>query len=417
MAAAAQPSAAPSQRTPLIEALRAAAALVITWHHFARYGPLSTWAAPIAAGFLEWFHRYGRVAPVFFVVGGYVLDLSLSRRTWNFRSTARFAVQRYLRLGLPYLATIALAVAASAFARGWLPTDVIGESPTMPQLLAHVFLLQDILGYESLSTGLWFVCISFQLSIVYVAMLWLRDVFSSKVAGTLRVPSADPRDRVAEAGAEPPARRNPGTESNPYASPESVDPHAKRAGHNGELLISLLGWSLAAASLFYFNLDDAWDVWFLYFFGHFYLGVVVHRALTQPRRQWLFWLYVLMFVTSLYYSWHEPNGKALVNSREERLIASLITGCVLFAGGKLGFMETWPKSRVISYLGRTSYSLFLVHFPVLLVVATIWTRREWQSPWQAVAGLAVAFALSLAVSDLFFRAIEKPSDRLSRRFS
>ncbi|MCE9555691.1 MAG: acyltransferase [Planctomycetes bacterium] len=377
------------RRTPLIEALRAAAVLIITWHHFARYGPLSTWAAPVAGSVLEWFHRYGRVAPIFFVISGYVLDLSLSQRSWNIRSEARFAVQRYLRLGLPYLATIALALAASAYARGWLPLEVVGAPPTIQQILAHVLLLQDILGYESLSTGLWFVCISFQLSMVYVAMLWLRDCTKA---------AAEPVVGMAGSGAESPPWRSPAL---------------SRRSPGAEFL----GWGLAAASLFYFNLNEAWDVWFLYFFGHFYLGVVVHQALSQPRKQWLFWLYVLMFVASMVFFWRVPANHALLSSREERLLASLITGGILFAGGRLGFMSVWPRSRVINYLGRTSYSLFLVHFPVLMVVATFWTRHDWHSPWQAMVGLTVAFILSLVVSDLFYRAIEKPSDRLSRRFS
>ncbi len=79
-----------------------------------------------------------------------------------------FIVRRYCRLGLPYLGAIALAVAACASARGWLSESVIGPPPTIARVLAHVVFLQDILGYDSLSAGLWFVCIDFQLGLIYV---------------------------------------------------------------------------------------------------------------------------------------------------------------------------------------------------------------------------------------------------------
>ena len=378
----------------MIDALRAATALIITWHHFALYGPLSDWAQPLAGKLLYFFKQHGRATQIFFVIGGYVLARSLSKRNWNIRRVARFVGQRYLRLGLPYVGAIALAIAACAFGREWLPPQVIGDPFTWPRLFAHLVFLQDILGYESFSAGLWFVCINFQLSLVFVAMLWLRDVVS-------------PSDFKAGAGGEPPSRQSPPAESTPH-TPRGTTGNLReeRRSHAGEFLFSLIGWSLAAAALFYFNLDEQrWGKWFIYFFGHFYLGVIVHQALKGPRTQWLFWLYVAMVGAALCFTWRW------------RLMTTLACGFVLFLGGKVGFMDTWPKSRVISYFGRTSYSLFLVHFPVLLVVATIWTQLHWQSPRQAVAGLAVAFVLSLAVSDLFFRAVEKPADRLSRRFS
>ena len=47
--------------------------------------------------------------------------------------------------------------------------------------MAHVFLLEDILGYESLSAGFWFVAIDYQLGLLYVAILYLRDAAVSAI--------------------------------------------------------------------------------------------------------------------------------------------------------------------------------------------------------------------------------------------
>ena len=40
-------------------------------------------------------------------------------------------------------------------------------------LLAHAFLLQDLLDQEALSAGVWYVAIDFQLFAVTVILLWL----------------------------------------------------------------------------------------------------------------------------------------------------------------------------------------------------------------------------------------------------
>src|SRR4029077_9441039 len=117
----------------------------------------------------------------FIVVSGYLLAGSMSHRSWDRQRASRFIVQRYCRLAVPYLAAAALAIAACAFGRDWIEDDVIGGLPTIEQVLAHVVLLQDVLGYESLSAGFWFVCISFQLTVVYLGGLYLRDAIANRM--------------------------------------------------------------------------------------------------------------------------------------------------------------------------------------------------------------------------------------------
>ncbi len=162
-------------RSQFIVALRAIAALIIVGHHFALYPPLRQWAAPLIGGVLDLLELHARATQVFFVVGGYVLAGSLSHHHWTLRQMGAFITQRYVRLGIPYLGAIALTLSAYVIARGWLPESVLGSPVTVPQLLAHLFFLQGILGYEQLSAGLWFVCINFQLGLVYAFLLLLRD--------------------------------------------------------------------------------------------------------------------------------------------------------------------------------------------------------------------------------------------------
>ena len=62
------------------------------------------------------------------------------------------------------------------------------------------------------------------------------------------------------------------------------------------------------------------------------------------------------------------------------------------------------------FFGRTSFSLYLVHMPVLAFAAH--ATQGWLSPWTALCLGALA---SPVVAVLFYAAVEVPSHRLSRR--
>jgi peptidoglycan/LPS O-acetylase OafA/YrhL len=340
-----------NQPLQFVVALRAVAATLIVWHHFAIYPPLAEWAAPLWGGLLDWLAKHARTTQVFFVVGGYVMARSMSGRSWTLRGFRSFVVQRYFRLGLPYLGAIAMILPIYLLARGSLPEQVVGQPPSLPQLLAHLFFLQGILGYEQLSAGLWFVCINFQLGLVYAAILVLRDTI----------------------------------------------------GQGRVDFVGLLGWPLLAVSLFHFNLDEGWDSWWLYFFPYFFLGVVIDRSVRGEVHRLEFWLCLLLFVGAMTFEWRW------------RLLSALVVGLLLFVVERRGWGARWPQVRMISWLGRISFSLFLVHFPVLVLVGTLWTRFEWVSPTAGATGLLVAYGLSLLVAELFYGFVERPAGRLSRQ--
>jgi peptidoglycan/LPS O-acetylase OafA/YrhL len=74
---------AATQRMLFLEAMRAFASVLIVWHHFALYPPLSVQAEPILGRLVHWFAEYARSTQVFFVIGGYVMARSMSSKQWN----------------------------------------------------------------------------------------------------------------------------------------------------------------------------------------------------------------------------------------------------------------------------------------------------------------------------------------------
>lgn len=330
-----------TQRMPLIDALKALAAMLVLLNHFSSYGPLAASLNAAWPGLFGWFYDYGRMAvQVFLVVAGFLAARSLSP---NGQALASFPLsligKRYLRLAIPYLAAIGLAIAAAAIADHWMDDDCIPDRATFGQWLAHALLLHGLLGVDALSAGVWYVAIDFQLFALMALLLW-----------------AGRRQRLAPA----------------------------------LVLIA------AAASLFSFNRDPSLDNWAIYFFGSYGLGAAAWWA---SERRLPLWLGIIAGVAIA----------ALVIDFRLRIALALVVAITLACSRRSGLLEHWPDIRPLSFVGRISYSLFLVHFPVLLLANAVHTRLGLSSPESAVFGLFAALTASLLAATAFYRWVESPA--------
>jgi peptidoglycan/LPS O-acetylase OafA/YrhL len=69
----------------------------------------------------------------------------------------------------------------------------------------------------------------------------------------------------------------------------------------------------------------------------------------------------------------------------------------------------------VGWLAGISYSLFLVHFPVMLVVNALWSSHVPSAPWLSLLGMFVAYALSMCVAVAFHYRVERPLLAFGRR--
>jgi peptidoglycan/LPS O-acetylase OafA/YrhL len=338
-------------RIPLIDAIKAVAAQLIVLHHLAWYGPMSDAAAALAP-WLEhgqaWLADYGRYAvAAFLAVGGYLAATVLSPRGLPLgKSPMCLITQRYVRLVGPYAVALLLAIVSAAWARQWMVHDSIGAVPDIWQVLSHLLLLHGLFDYESLSAGVWYVAIDFQLFALLVLLLWGAERIG-RLLGYRR------------------------------ASADFVAPW----------LVMLL----ALASLFYFNRDAAWDDTALYFFGTYALGVASCWA-ARSRFPYHALLAILLVA-----------GLALAIDFRPRIAVAL--GVALALGLAQLHLRT-TGMRPLASLSRTSYALFLVHFPVCLVVNAAFQRFAPQDPQWNALGLLIAWGASNVVALLFYRHVE-----------
>lgn len=336
------------QRMPLIDALKGIASQLIVLHHLALYGPLSLAFAGDFADLSEWLVDYGRMAvQVFLVIGGFLAARGLSPQGAALAGNPLPLIgQRYLRLALPFFVAIGLAIIASAIADQWLDDPAIPARATVAQWLAHVFLVHGLLGAESLSAGVWYVAIDFQLYALLALLLWLG--------------------------------RNP-------------------AGARSSVLALLL------ASLYYFNLDSDLDNWAIYFFGSYALGVAAWwaSAASLPRHHVMLWLGLLTAVAC----------GALLEEFRLRIAIALSTALLLGYARYSNGLYRWLDSRLLAWLGRISYSLFLIHFPILLLVNAAFAHSHAEDPLAVLWWVLVSWSLCLAGGLAFHRWIEVPASR------
>lgn len=235
-------------RLPLLDLLKAGASQLIVLHHLAFYGPMSDVAYTLVPAGIDWLYDYARIAvQVFLVIAGFLACRSLAPagevRAFPLRET--IAV-RYCRLALPLIVAVLLSILAAGIARGLMEHESIPDAPTLGQFLSHVFLLQNLLDQDSLSAGVWYVAIDFQLFSVLALILWACTRL--------------PRWRWAA--------------------------------------MTMVG-AAGIASLFQFNRQAELDAWWIYFFGAYAMGVFAQWASVQRRGGACLWLLLIVGIAAL----------------------------------------------------------------------------------------------------------------------
>jgi Predicted acyltransferases len=118
---------------------------------------------------------------IFFVISGFVIAHSLWGREVTPGSAALFIARRSIRLDPPYWAAILLALGFSVLASLVIP-DRVAPEYSVGQLVAHIFYLQEILGYEHINPVFWTLCYEIQFYAVFALILATRSTAVIAVA-------------------------------------------------------------------------------------------------------------------------------------------------------------------------------------------------------------------------------------------
>lgn len=378
-----QPNGGFEGRSTYIDALRGIAAFGVACYHIARYGPLNDRARELLPSVVLHVIDHGWVGvQVFFVISGFVIAYSVRNARVTPAYLGNYALRRAIRLDPPYWTTIAFVLLLHVFMHlrlGWeSPLDVKTKfEPGLSWGLvgSHLIYAQNIIpGYENLSVGFWTLCIEVQFYLLYVTGLGIAQ----------RLP-AHSRRTPADAGS--------------WALLVTFAPLA---------LLSLYEWNRTVGGREVYDND----MWVIRFFCMFFLGTAAWWALDGRIPRAVFWVYVAAFCGRIV---QQAVQESWSDDLTIGLLAALIAGVSTYIAGIRGRLGTWLNSGILQYLGRISYSLYLIHFPMSHIVKWVGTWLSGDSPAPTVAAfwMVLSMAFSIMAAHVMYTFIEAPSVRLA----
>ena len=346
-----------SNRFQLIDGLRGIAALAVVFFHLNE--AVSRSVEHWAPAWLDLVFRYGNLGvDVFFVISGFVIAYSVRNAPATLGFLGKFALRRSIRLDPPYWATIALEASLIYVGLRLIPS--LGTPlPSVEAVVAHLFYAQNLLGLGNIVPIFWTLCYEIQFYLAYVGGMILLANIGRRIGGGTAA-------RIAWVVL-------------PASFAISI---AIRFG----AISSIPGLAI--------------DRWY-----QFMLGCLVFWCVAgKLQYRWLYAAWLVVSVTIL-----------SANQGLEGLIVVFISAGV-FVGHLTGHLEDGLSARPIQFLGRISYSLYLVHASIGWRLVSLGQMTV--PAFSTVIGAWILFLTSVAVSIVFayvwWRLLERPSIALSK---
>jgi peptidoglycan/LPS O-acetylase OafA/YrhL len=341
----------------LIDGLKVFAAQIIVLHHCVSYGQLALATSLQLPSLGSILFDYGRYAvQVFLVMAGYLAAQSAEKafaisyahsKVSGSRLVGQLAIRRYLRLVGPYIVALLITMVCAALARQWSADEYIGQPETIAQFLAHLFLLQGLLGHDSISAGVWYVAIDWQL---FTALAVIYAVIQRQMV---------------------------------------------RIG-----VVSIL----IVASLLYFNRHASFENSFIYFIGSYGLGVLAYwaaglNAIKARAKKALLAIAIILLFSALHSVWLR------------NYLALGIAFLLLYAGNRpYPHPQSWLASAM-QWASARAYCAFLIHFAFILLANTVLLALHVTSPAIGLSLIVLVSALSWIAANYLYRWVELPIGR------
>jgi peptidoglycan/LPS O-acetylase OafA/YrhL len=380
-----------------LDALRAVAALLVVYAHLSHY--LLRSARVVSA---EWLHAGTAGVMLFFLVSGYIIPASLERHG-NLRA---FWINRMARL-LPLYAVVAgICVLV-------LPQDPYLSAHPVSGTVAHATMLTHLLGVPLVTPVFWTLTFEMAFYLIVSALFALGRHRASGVTAigfaVAAVATAPLAPMVSAAAPALPILAAVALTAGLVA----ITSGRSRLVPAGAILLLALAACLLLAG------QDGAHVWDgLLIPAVMFVGTTIHRA-EQGQIPWRRAAVVAAIVAAaLLINWFSE--LAALHALIPRYIARSVITLAVFAGAfALGMAcRNRRVPRLLAWLGLVSYSLYLVHYPLIQLLGPALTAAGEHLHGAAELPAVAAFlALLSGLSALTYRLIEQPAQRLGRRLT
>ena len=348
-------------RLAIIDGLRGVAAMLVVLFHLSEVANLRD--LPVVG----WLLAHGNFGvEVFFVISGFVITYSVRNATHTLPFLGRFALRRSIRLDPPYWATIAAEITLLYISLQLFPAHDV-HMPTPAEVAAHLVYLQGLLGLPQILPIFWTLCYEVQFYLVLVATLvavrsLVRAVPAIDAVLLLKV--------IAAAS---------------FVASIAID-----AG--------VLPYPMSGLFV---------DRWYQFSLGIATLAVV---SGWMPLRVLLAaWAVVAAFLV------FGPASTYTVQSAS----SCVLTSALIVLAQHVPAITRVAASGVLQYLGRISYSLYLLHVVIGWRLVSVVLHMLPEEPGVPVRiGLfLLGIAASVIAAHLLYMLIERPSLKLAARIS
>jgi peptidoglycan/LPS O-acetylase OafA/YrhL len=158
-------------RFTVVDALRGIAALGVVLFHLVAEDHHIPQLKALMPGWLSAVLDHGNLGvAIFFVLSGFVISHSLYKERVTLPLAGRFMLRRSIRLDPSYWVAIAFAL-SFAFLSALVLPDKARPDVSWQQITAHVFYVQEILGYPEINPIFWTLCLEIQFYLIYALLL------------------------------------------------------------------------------------------------------------------------------------------------------------------------------------------------------------------------------------------------------
>jgi len=351
------------QRYVFIDALRGLAALAVVIHHLLAPGLFTTTFDKILPSFLMAASFYARTGvQIFFVLSGFVIAHSLRDNPLTFKSIGNFILRRQIRLDPPYWCVLIIALLLHRVELA-MPTVDTQPMPNMATILTNVFYLQNLLEARPIVWVAWTLCIEIQFYLAFVLIL---------VSGR---------------------------KSSPVENSHQV---------SNMTVALLLATSLISLFLFAVPVRITWFLPYWFFFAG---GIFCYWSLSKRISHWVFPTYLVSY--ALYLIAFTCLG--LFAELGPAMIAGLVAILAIYFAGSKDHLTDWWNHPILQYLGRISYSLYLVHLVIIDIFLRLAFKLTGENEKMALVWIVFGLTVVIGFAHLLFIAIELPSMRLASR--
>jgi peptidoglycan/LPS O-acetylase OafA/YrhL len=351
-----------SERLLFLDGLRGFASIWILIFHIGKGGQIDELLDWLPGAFRTVINAGWLAVVIFFVLSGFVVDYSLHSKPMSLRFFGHFVAKRSLRLDPPYWASIAITIIVG-IASARFKNDLY-TIPSPLTVVTHMFYFQDLLGKTPIGEVYWTLALEIQMYLSFcgflVALNWLKRNLKSTW----------------------------------------IEPAAFTVAF---ILASTYPLGIAEHSTFA-------KTYFPYAFL-FLAGVFISRWKRNPTDRWTIGLLgaqaaVLVVGTVIAHSHTDENARSGF---------ALLTLMAIMAAIRLGKITTWMSGRTWQFLGRVSYSLYLLHVAVLGPLFWLAFKLTGSSKATQAFWFFAATVICIVTAWVFSLIVEQPAMRLSQK--